>query len=247
MAQSREARIEILRTMLKTLSRPQEELSEYAPRLLVTQIDPEKIGMLIGPGGKNIRAIQESTQTVIEVSEDGRVTVAGTDGALAEAALKKVEACTATVQVGKIYDGTVSSVKDFGAFVEILPGRDGLCHISELSGGFIDKVDDICHVGDEMKVLVIDVDGNDRVKLSRRQALEELGLEDEFASATADAPAGSGDREDRPARSEGSGGGDRGGRSGGGGRGRSGGGGGRGRSGGGGGRSGGGGGGRDRR
>ena len=249
MAQSREARIEILRTMLKTLPRPQEELSEYAPRLLVTQIDPEKIGMLIGPGGKNIRAIQETTQTVIEVSEDGRVTVAGTDGPLAEAALKKVEACTATVQVGKIYDGTVSSVKDFGAFVEILPGRDGLCHISELSSGFIDKVDDICHVGDEMKVLVIDVDGNDRVKLSRRQALEELGLEDEFASATADAPAGSGDREDRPARSEG--GGDRGGRSGGGGgRGRSGGGGGRGRNGGGGGgrgRSGGGGGGRDRR
>ncbi|MGB1931099.1 MAG: polyribonucleotide nucleotidyltransferase, partial [Mariniblastus sp.] len=247
MAQSREARIEILRTMLKTLPRPQEELSEYAPRLLVTQIDPEKIGMLIGPGGKNIRAIQETTQTVIEVSEDGRVTVAGTDGPLAEAALKKVEACTATVQVGKIYDGTVSSVKDFGAFVEILPGRDGLCHISELSSGFIDKVDDICHVGDEMKVLVIDVDGNDRVKLSRRQALEELGLEDEFASATADAPAGSGDREDRPARSEG--GGDRGGRSGGGGgRGRSGGG--RGRNGGGGGgrgRSGGGGGGRDRR
>jgi polyribonucleotide nucleotidyltransferase len=244
LAQSRDARIEILKKMLQTLSRPQEELSEFAPRLLVTQIDPEKIGMLIGPGGKNIRAIQETTQTVIEVSEDGRVTVAGTDGALAEAALKKVEACTATVQVGKIYDGTVSSVKDFGAFVEILPGRDGLCHISELSGGFIDKVDDICHVGDEMKVLVIDVDGNDRVKLSRRQALEELGLEDEFASATADAPAGSGDREDRPARSESSGG-DRGGRSGGG-RGRSGGGGGRsggggGRSGGGGGRSGGGG------
>lgn len=249
LAQSREARIEILRTMLKAIPRPQEELSEFAPRLLVTQIDPEKIGMLIGPGGKNIRAIQEATQTVIEVSEDGRVTVAGTDGALAEAALKKVEACTATVQVGKIYDGTVSSVKDFGAFVEILPGRDGLCHISELSGGFIDKVDDICHVGDEMKVLVIDVDNNDRVKLSRRQALEELGLEDEFAHATADAPAGGGGSgEDRPPRSEGSDrGGDRG-RSGGGGRGRSGGGG-RGRSGGGGGggRSGGGGGGRDRR
>ncbi len=252
MAQSREARIEILRTMLKAIPRPQEELSMYAPRLLVTQIDPEKIGMLIGPGGKNIRAIQESTQTVIEVAEDGRVTVAGTDGALAEAALKKVEACTATVQVGKIYDGTVSSVKDFGAFVEILPGRDGLCHISELSSGFIDKVEDICHVGDEMKVLVIDVDNNDRVKLSRRQALEELGLEDEFALATADAPAGGG--EDRPPRSEGEDrGGDRG-RSGGGGRGRSGGGGGRsrggggGRSGGGGGRSGGGGGGgRDRR
>ena len=182
-------------------------MSEHAPRLLVTQIDPEKIGMLIGPGGKNIRSqSRKRLKPSSKFAEDGRVTVAGTDGALAEAALKKVEACTATVQVGKIYDGTVSSVKDFGAFVEILPGRDGLCHISELSGGFIDKVDDICHVGDEMKVLVIDVDGNDRVKLSRRQALEELGLEDEFASATADAPAGSGDREDRPARSEGGGG-----------------------------------------
>lgn len=223
MAQSREARIEILRTMLKAIPRPQEDLSEFAPRLLVTQIDPEKIGMLIGPGGKNIRAIQESTQTVIEVGEDGRVTVAGTDGALAQAALKKVEACTATVQVGKIYDGTVSSVKDFGAFVEILPGRDGLCHISELSGGFIDKVEDICHVGDEMKVLVIDVDNNDRVKLSRRQALEELGLEDEFALATADAPAGGGGGGDNPpARSEsGDRGGDRGRSGGGGGRGRS--------------------------
>ena len=258
MAQSRDARIEILRTMLKSIPRPQEELSEHAPRLLVTQIDPEKIGMLIGPGGKNIRAIQESTQTIIEVQEDGRVTVAGTNSALAEAALKKVEACTATVQVGKIYDGTVSSVKDFGAFVEILPGRDGLCHISELSSGFIDNVEDICHVGDEMKVIVLDVDGNDRVKLSRRKALEELGIEDEFALATADAPAGSSgggddfDGDDRPPREDsgdrGSGG-DRGGRSsGGGGRGRSGGGGGgRGRSGGGGGgrgRSGGGGGGR---
>ncbi|MEM7783147.1 MAG: polyribonucleotide nucleotidyltransferase [Planctomycetota bacterium] len=181
MGQSREARIEILRTMLRTIPRPQEELSQHAPRLLVTQIDPEKIGMLIGPGGKNIRAIQEETETVIEVSEDGKVTIAGTDGGLADKALKQVEACTATVQVGKIYDGTVSSVKDFGAFVEILPGRDGLCHISELSDGYIDNVEDICQVGDEMKVLVIDVDSNDRVKLSRRQALEELGLEDEFA------------------------------------------------------------------
>ena len=247
MTQSREARIEILRTMLRTIPCPEEQLSEHAPRLLVTQIDPEKIGMLIGPGGKNIRAIQESTQTVIEVSEDGRVTVAGSDGPMAEVALKKVEACTATVQVGKIYDGTVSSVKDFGAFVEILPGRDGLCHISELSNGFVDNVESICHVGDEMKVIVLDVDGNDRVKLSRRKALEELGIEDEFAMVTADAGAEGGD---------GGGSSDGGGeRSGGGGRGRSGGGGGgRGRSGGGGNRGGGrgrggsgGGGGRDRR
>ena len=246
MTQSREARINILRTMLTEISRPSDELSEYAPRLLVTQIEPDKIGMLIGPGGKNIRAIQEETQTVIEVSEDGRVTVAGTDGPLAQEALKRVEACTATVQVGKIYDGTVSSVKDFGAFVEILPGRDGLCHISELAGGFIDNVSDVCHVGDEMKVLVIDVDDNDRVKLSRRRALEELGLEDDLVPATGDDD-GDGHDSNGGDRGSNSGGGDRGrssggdrGRSGGGGRGRSGGGGGRGRSGGG--RSGGGGG-----
>lgn len=224
MTQSREARMNILRTMLTAIPRPNEDLSVHAPRLLVTQIDPDKIGMLIGPGGKNIRAIQEDTQTVIEVSEDGRVTVAGTDGALAQEALKKVEACTATVQVGKIYDGTVSSVKDFGAFVEILPGRDGLCHISELADGFIDNVSDVCHVGDEMKVLVIDVDDNDRVKLSRRRALQELGIEDDLVPATADVGGGGdggyesgGDRGDRGSHR----GGDRG-RSGGGDRGRSG-------------------------
>jgi polyribonucleotide nucleotidyltransferase len=182
MAQSREARIDILRTMLTAIPRPAEELSEHAPRLFVTNIDPEKIGMLIGPGGKNIRAIQEQTDTIIEVAEDGRVTIAGSNNEMAQAALKRVEACTATVQIGKIYDGVVSSVKEFGAFVEILPGRDGLCHVSELSTGYIENVEDVCHVGDEMKVLVIDIDGNDRVKLSRRRALEELGLEDELAA-----------------------------------------------------------------
>jgi polyribonucleotide nucleotidyltransferase len=266
LTQSREARIEILRAMLSTIPYPNEELSPNAPRLLVTQIDPEKIGMLIGPGGKNIRAIQESTETIIEVAEDGRVTIAGNNSDLAQKALQKVEACTATVQIGKIYDGVVNSIKDFGAFVEILPGRDGLCHISELSSGFVNDVSQVCQVGDEMKVLVIDVDDNDRVKLSRRQALEELGIEDEFA---VEEPAGvggggddafeaAGDYEGGGYREGGSdrGRGDfdrpRGGGGGGGGRGRSGGGGGgRGRSGGGGGgggrgRSGGGGGGGNR-
>ena len=191
--ESKKARMHILRTMLSTIRQPSEDVSEFAPRLLTCQIDPEKIGMLIGPGGKNIRAIQEETETVIEVDEDGRVTVAGNDATLAKKALEKVEACTATVQIGKIYDGTVSSIKDFGAFVEILPGRDGLCHISELSDGYIDSVNDVCQVGDEMKVLVIDVDGNDRVKLSRRQALVELGIEDEFAANQPDNNGGGGD------------------------------------------------------
>ncbi len=226
--QSREARIEILRKMLTTISRPRREISPTAPRLLRTKISPDKIGALIGPGGKNIRGIQETTGAVIEVDDDGTVLVASSSKESAESAMKAVEACTATVQIGKIYDGTVSSIKEFGAFVEILPGRDGLCHISEMSSGYVSSIDKAIHVGDEMKVLVIDVDEHDRVKLSRRKALEELGEEDPLASVFEAAGGGGGDDgdrgdrggdDDRPRRRRGGSGG------GGGGRGRSGGGG----------------------
>jgi polyribonucleotide nucleotidyltransferase len=181
--QAREARIEILRKMLMAIPRPKEDISEWAPRLIRMQIDSEKIGALIGPGGKMIRGIQEQTGTVIEVDDSGTVTIAATNKEWAEEARRQVEAVTATVQIGRIYDGKVSSLKDFGAFVEILPGRDGLCHISELSSGYVSSVYDILRVGDQMKVLVIDVDDHDRVKLSRRRALEELGLPDELAAA----------------------------------------------------------------
>jgi polyribonucleotide nucleotidyltransferase len=204
LSQSREARIEILRKMLMAIPRPKEDISEYAPRLLRTQIEPDKIGLLIGPGGKTIRAIQESTGTVLEVDDSGVVTIASSNREWAEAALAQVEALTATVQVGKIYKGRVTSIKDFGAFIEILPGRDGLCHISELTSGFVNSVMDICQIGDEMQVIVIDVDEHDRVKLSRRRAYEELGIPDEFAGAA-------GERPPRPERVEGEGGGDRGG------------------------------------
>ena len=227
--QSREARIEILRKMLTTIPRPRRETAPTAPRLLRTKIAADKIGALIGPGGKNIRGIQETTGCVIEVDDEGTVLVAGSSKETAAEAMRQVEACTATVQIGKIYDGTVSSIKDFGAFVEILPGRDGLCHISELSSGYISSIDKVVNVGDAMKVLVIDVDEHDRVKLSRRKALEELGEDDPIAAA-AEADGGDRDRgdrgsdEDRPRRrrggSGGGGGGGRG-RSGGGGRGRS--------------------------
>lgn len=180
--QAREARLEILRKMLMTIPRPKDSMSPWAPRLLRTKIDPDKIGALIGPGGRNIRAIQEATGTVIEVDDSGVVTIASTDEEMAKAALAQVEACTATVQVGRIYDGTVTSIKDFGAFVEILPGRDGLCHISELSSGYISDVSDVCHVGDPMKVMVIGIDDHDRVKLSRRRAYEELGIPDPWVT-----------------------------------------------------------------
>jgi polyribonucleotide nucleotidyltransferase len=182
LAQAREARIEILRKMIAAIPIPRESTSPWAPRLVRLKIDPDKIGALIGPGGKNIRTIQENTGTVIEVEDDGTVTIASTNEEWALAAQAAVEACTATVQVGRIYDGTVTSIKDFGAFVEILPGRDGLCHISELSNGYVSSVADFCSVGDPMKVLVIGVDDHDRVKLSRRRAYEELGEPDPKAS-----------------------------------------------------------------
>jgi polyribonucleotide nucleotidyltransferase len=199
LAQAREARIEILRNMLAAIPRPKENISEHAPRLIKVKIDPEKIGALIGPGGKNIRGIQESTGAVIEVEDDGTVLIASANEQWAKEAMVQVEACTATVQIGKIYDGKVASVKDFGAFVEILPGRDGLCHISELSTGYVSSVGDICKVGDDMKVLVLDVDDHDRVKLSRRQALEQLGIEDEFAGKERE----EGSDGERPQRSSG--------------------------------------------
>jgi len=196
MAQSREARIEILRKMLSAIPRPKEEISAYAPRLLRTKIDPEKIGALIGPGGKIIRGIQESTGAVIEVDDDGTVVVASSDMEGAKAAMAQVEALTASIQVGRIYEGKVISIKDFGAFIEILPGRDGLCHISELSNGYVESVYDVCNIGDPMRVKVIAVDDQDRVKLSRKALLIEEGAEEENLGGNG------GERPPRPERSE---------------------------------------------
>ena len=178
LVQARDARIEILRTMLTAINRPRPDISYWAPRLLRTRIDPEKIGLLIGPGGKMIRSIQESTGAVIEVEDDGTVTVACNNMEGATAAMQKIEALTASVEIGKIYDGRVMSVKDFGAFVEILPGKDGLCHISELADEYVSSVADVCKVGDLMQVKVIAIDDQDRVKLSRRAAIRELKPKD---------------------------------------------------------------------
>ncbi|MGI9457737.1 MAG: polyribonucleotide nucleotidyltransferase [Aeoliella sp.] len=182
LAQSREARMEILRSMLTAIQRPRNNTASSAPRLQRTKIDPEKIGMLIGPGGKNIRAIQEDTSSQIDIDEDGTVTVAAANEDALKAAMARVEAVTATVQVGRVYDGTVSSIKDFGAFIEILPGKDGLCHISELSNEYVSSVSDHLKVGDPIQVKVIAVDEQDRVKLSRKAVLAEA----ETATAAAE-------------------------------------------------------------
>jgi len=176
--QSREARMEILRSMLSAIQRPRDNTSASAPRLQRTSIAPDKIGMLIGPGGKNIRAIQEDTGSQIDIDEDGTVTVAAANEETLKAAMARVEAVTATVQVGRTYDGTVSSIKDFGAFIEILPGKDGLCHISELSNEYVSSVADILNVGDSIQVKVIAVDEQDRVKLSRKAVLAEQETEE---------------------------------------------------------------------
>jgi polyribonucleotide nucleotidyltransferase len=171
--QAREARREILKFMLSTLRQPRHEPSRLAPRILQVRINPEKIGLLIGPGGKTIKGIQESTGAKIDIEDDGTVSIAHMDAAGAEAARMKVEALTEEVRVGKVYEGRVTSIKDFGAFIEILPGRDGLCHISELDDKYVDKVENVCKVGDTLQVKVIAIDDQDRVKLSRKALLRE--------------------------------------------------------------------------
>jgi polyribonucleotide nucleotidyltransferase len=171
--QAREARREILKAIVTALRFPRAETSRHAPRMLRVKINPEKIGLLIGPGGKTIRGIQDATGAKLDIGEDGTVEIAHASAEGAEAAKQAVEALCEEVRVGKIYKGRVTSVKDFGAFIEILPGRDGLCHISELDDKFVDKVDSVCRVGDIMEVKVIAIDDQDRVKLSRKAVLRE--------------------------------------------------------------------------
>jgi len=169
---ARKARLEIIEKIEKVLPEPREKLSPYAPRLMQIMINPEKIGMLIGPGGKMIRALQEQTNSTIEVEDDGTVLVSSV-GSGAEDAIARIEALTEEVKVGKIYTGTVNTIKDFGAFVEVIPGQDGLCHISELDEGYVEKVTDVVKVGDKVKVKVINKDEQGRLKLSRKAVLQE--------------------------------------------------------------------------
>ena len=175
LAQAKVARLDLLRSMLSAIRRPRGDISPHAPRLLQTKIDPAKIGLLIGPGGKTIRAIQEETGTTIDIQDDGTVTISSLEKAKAEDALARVEAMTEEIKVGKIYNGRVSSIKDFGAFIEIAPGKDGLCHISELSDGYVKSVTDVVSEGDRIQVKVIAVDDQNRVKLSRKAVLAEQG------------------------------------------------------------------------
>ncbi len=173
---AREARLSILEQMSKVIDKPRPELSAYAPKLITVEIDPEYIGKIIGPGGKMIKSIQEQTDTTIEIEEDGTVYIScvGGDGHLA--AKEIIKSMTEPPVEGRIYERSkVVSVKDFGVFVEFVPGVEGLCHISELSDGYVKSVGDVCKVGDIIPVKLLSIDEQGRFKLSRRAALAELG------------------------------------------------------------------------
>ena len=172
--QAREGRLFILEQMTKVLSAPRSEASEHAPRILTLKVRPDKIRDLIGPGGKMIRSIIEETGVKIDVEDDGTVYVASADGDSMNKAVDKINRVTAEAEVGKVYKGTVRKVVDFGAFVEILPGTDGLVHISQLGGGGrIRKVTDVVEEGDEIMVKVLEIDRQGKIRLSHREAMQE--------------------------------------------------------------------------
>jgi polyribonucleotide nucleotidyltransferase len=170
-AQAREGRLQLIEKIEAVIAKPRAEISPFAPRITKVKIDPEKIGKLIGPGGKTIRALQERTGAQIDVEEDGTVFIACSDAAKAAQAKLEVEALGAEIKVGSVFEGKVVAIKEFGAFIELVPGTDGMCHISELAHGFVKNVLEHVKVGDSVKVKVINVDENGRIKLSRKALL----------------------------------------------------------------------------
>ena len=170
LAQSKEARFFILDKMSSALSSPREELSSFAPRIDVLKINTEKIGELIGPGGKTIKAIIAATGASIDIKDDGTVLVGSIDAGKSDAAIKMIKAITDDVEVGRIYLGKVKRIMQFGVFVELAPRKEGLVHVSELSSTFVKKVEDVVKVGDEFKVKVIGIDELGRINLSKKQA-----------------------------------------------------------------------------
>ncbi len=170
--QANVARMSIMEKMLAVLAEPRTELKPHAPRIITVKIPVDKIGALIGPGGKNIRSLQEETGTKIDIEEDGTVYIASTDGVGAKIAQERVESLGESATIGNIYTGKVVRIADFGAFVEILPGVDGLVHISQLDTERVNKVEDVVSMGDEITVMVTDIDPQGKIRLSRQAVLE---------------------------------------------------------------------------
>jgi polyribonucleotide nucleotidyltransferase len=169
---ARVARMTILKKMAETLAAPRPELSKYAPRIVTVKINPERIGELIGPGGKNIKRIVEESGCEINIEDDGTVKIYSVSAEGMKIARDSIEQMTAEIEVGKIYRGKVVTIKEFGCFVEIFPGKDGLVHISELANFRVKQTEDIVKIGDEIWVKCIGIDDKGRVKLSRRAAME---------------------------------------------------------------------------
>jgi polyribonucleotide nucleotidyltransferase len=169
LGQARDARLHILGEMNKVISAPREEMSEWAPTIMTIKIDPDKIRDVIGKGGAVIRAITEETGASVDIENDGTVRIASVDGASGKEARRRIELITADVEVGRVYEGRVARLMDFGAFVTILPGKDGLVHISQISNERVEKVSDKLAEGDIVKVKVLEVDRQGRVRLSMKE------------------------------------------------------------------------------
>jgi polyribonucleotide nucleotidyltransferase len=179
--QAQGARKHILSVMDEAISGAREDISEFAPRIHTMKISAEKIKDVIGKGGAVIRALTEETGTTIEIEDDGTIKIASAEGAAAKEAIRRIEEITAEVEVGRIYVGKVARLADFGAFVTILPGKDGLVHISQIADKRVEKVSDYLQEGQEVNVKVLEIDRQGRVRLSMKEAVEQ--------APAADAPA----------------------------------------------------------
>jgi len=181
--QARIGRLQIIDEMEQVIPAPRKDISVFAPRIITLRIDPDKIGKLIGPGGKTIRALQDKHGISIDVDDDGTVMLASPNGKTIASAKAEIEAICEEIKVGTIYEGKVVSTKDFGAFIEIAQGTDGMCHISELADGYVKSVADVVKVGDIVRVKVVLIDDQGRIKLSRKAVLREEAGETEGAEA----------------------------------------------------------------
>ncbi len=179
--QARKGRLHILHEMLNEIGEPRAELSPYAPSMITMKIDPDKIRYVIGPGGKMIKKIVDETGVKVDIEDDGSVYILSTDQESGETARQMIYDLTRDVAVGELYKGKVKRVMNFGAFVEIVPGQEGLCHISKLAQYHVKNVEDVLKVGDDVWVKVVEIDDQGRINLSRKDALKDMGLEDPTA------------------------------------------------------------------
>jgi polyribonucleotide nucleotidyltransferase len=210
LAQAKDARMEILDVIKSAITEPRQTLSEYAPRMESFKISVEKIGAVIGPGGKNVRAIQDEFGVKVEIQEDGTVFVSGATGATVLPAMDKIRAMVEEPEVGQIYTGKVTRTENYGAFVEFLPGNEGMVHVSQLADYRVKNVEEEVSVGDEIMVMVTAVEGNGRVRLSRQAVLEGWDIEEAIKRDSGGGNRGGGDRRGGDRRGGGNrGGGDR--------------------------------------